>query len=247
MRSIATITPIWNQELFIKPHFDLLTQLDRNIVLMQPGPLPQYKNEHGYSMKKDMSEVLLEMYFPNVEIKPGFYPTTQDFAAGLYNEGLDLLKDFDIVLRLDPDMLWTKKDWNAFIDLIRNTDYDCYKMDFANDSINYYMTGDFDHGLKDAQEFDPLAVDPGKQFTNVLDYPAAKPTVIKIPGWTCHHFRGWQKPKSTPPDWAEKRVSKDYVEKYGNKGKWFECPEEIRMKMQEWMDELREIKEGPEE
>ena len=48
MKKIGSITPIWNQELFIKPHFSMLKDLDRNLVLMQPGPLPQYKNEHAY-------------------------------------------------------------------------------------------------------------------------------------------------------------------------------------------------------
>lgn len=247
MRKIGTLTPIWNQELFIKPHFEMLSTLDRNVVLMQPGPLPQYYNEHGYSRHKDMSEPILEMYFPQVEIFPGQFPTTMDFQAALYNEGLALMEDCDIVLRLDPDMLWTKKDWTAFVDLLRNTDYDCYRMDFANDSVNYYMTGDFNHGLKDAQEFDPLAVDPRKRFTGVLDYPIQNPHLIKLPGWVCHHFRGWQKPKSTPPDWADKHVSKEYVQQFGNKGGWYECPDEIRITMEDWMSELEEIKNGPPE
>jgi hypothetical protein len=242
MRKIGTLTPIWNQELFIKPHFDLLSQLDRNVVLMQSGPLPQYYQEHGYSRKPDMSEALLEMYFPKVEIYPGAYPTNMDFASGLYNEGLAMMEDCDIVLRLDPDMLWTDTDWKAFINLLYSTDFDCYKMDFANDSINYYMTGDFNHGLKDAQEFDSLAVDPKKQFTGVLDYPSVNPTIIKLPDWMCHHFRGWQKPKSTPPDWANK-LPKEYIEKYGDKGEWFQCPEEIKETMMNWMEELQELKE----
>ena len=242
-RKIGTITPIWNQELFIKPHFEMLSQLDRNIVLMQPGPLPQYANEHGYSRRPDLSRSILEMYFPKVEIYDGNFPTTIDFAAELYNEGLSYMDDCDIVLRLDPDMLWTKKDWNAFVDLLRTTDFDCYRMDFAKDSINYYMTGDFDHGLKDAQEMDPLAVDPRNQFTGVLDYTGNKETVIKIPGWTCHHFRGWQKPKSTPPDWYRTKLPDGWVQQYGNNGEWFKCDPEIKNTMEKWMRELEEMKE----
>jgi hypothetical protein len=180
MRKIGSITPLWNQELFIKPHFEMLSSLDRNLVLLQNQPLPSYHNEHGYSIKKDLSEEILHSQFPNVKIVPAMYPPELDFAAGLYNEGLAQMQDMDIVLRLDPDMLFTKRDWDNFIDYIRNTDFDCYKMDFKNDSINYYMTGDFEHGLKDAQEFDPLAVDPKKFFTGVLDYPAVNSTIIKI-------------------------------------------------------------------
>ena len=238
MRKIGSITPLWNQELFIGPHFDMLKDLDRNLVLMQEKPLPSYHNEHGYSVKKDMSEALLKQLFPNVEIVKAMYPPELDFACGLYNEGLAQMQDMDIVLRLDPDMLWTQKDWKAFIELLRTTDADCYRMDFAHDSINYYMTGDYEHGLKDAQEFDPLAVDPKKFFTGVLDYPAVNNHIIKIDGWMCHHFRGWNKPKSTPPDWATTKVSPEYIEQFGDKGGWFKCDPEVRKKMEDWMKEL---------
>lgn len=241
MRKIGSITPLWNQELFIKPHFNMLKDLDRNLVMLQEKPLPSYHNEHGYSIKADLSEKILREQFPNVEIVQAMYPPELDFGAGLYNEGLAQMQDMDIVLRLDPDMLWTEKDWKAFIDLIRNTDFDCYRMDFHNDSINYYMTGDFEHGLKDAQEFDALAVDPKKFFTGVLDYPATNNHIIKIDGWMCHHFRGWNKPKSTPPGW-DSRIEPAYLDQYGDKGKWFKCDPEVRKVMEDWLQELKALK-----
>lgn len=240
MRRIGSITPLWNQELFIKPHFEMLKSLDKNLVLLQPQPLPSYRNEHGYSTKKDLSEDILRKYFPNVEIVPSYYPPELDFGSGLYNEGLVQMQEFDIVLRLDPDMLWNKRDWDAFVDLLRNTDDDCYRMDFAKDSINYYMTGDFEHGLKDAQEFDALAVNPKQSFTGVLDYPSAG-RIIKIDGWMCHHFRGWNKPKSTPADW-DARIEPAYLEQYGNEGQWFKCDPEVRATMEEWLSVLAGLK-----
>src|SRR4051812_24263612 len=145
MRKIGSITPLWNQELFIKPHFNMLKSLDRNLVMLHDRPLPSYKNEHGYSTKKDLSEQILKSQFPNVEIVKAMYPVELDFACGLYNEGLRLMQDCDIVLRLDSDMLFTQKDWDAFIQYIRETDFDCYRMDFEKDSINYYQTGRYDH------------------------------------------------------------------------------------------------------
>ena len=170
------------------------------------------------------------------------YPPELDFGAGLYNEGLRLMQDCDIVLRLDPDMLWTKKDWEAFINLIRTTDFDCYRMDFEKNSINYYMTGDFEHGLKDAKEFDALAVDPKKLFTGILDYPSVNHTLINLPDWMCHHFRGWNKPKSTPSDWHT-RIEKAYVDEFGDKGGWFQCDPEVRRTMEAWLKELAVIKD----
>lgn len=242
-RKIGSITPLWNQELFIKPHFDMLSSLDKNLVLMHDRPLPSYHNEHGYSNKKDLSEYILRKYFPNVEIQKAMYPPELDFGPGLYNEGLVQMLDCDIVLRLDPDMLWTKKNWDEFINLLRTTDNDSYVMDFAKDSVNYYMTGDFEHGLMDAKEFDPLAVNPEKLFKDEIPlyYPATNPMLIKLDNWICHHFRGWNKPKSTPAGWAD-TLSKEYLAEYGNEGGWFECDPEIRKKMEEWLIELVDIK-----
>lgn len=242
MRKIGSITPLWNQELFIKPHFNMLKDLDRNLVLVHDRPLPSYKNEHGYSTRKDLSEQILREQFPHVELVDALYPPELDFMAGLYNEGLRLMQDCDIVLRLDPDMLWNEKDWKAFVNLLRTTNNDCYRMDFANDSINYYMTGDFDHGLKDAQETDPLAVDPHRMFTGVLDYRGTNEAIIKLPGWMCHHFRGWNKPKSTPATWHQ-TVEEVYVKKFGNDGGWFKCDPEVRKNMEEWLQELNKMKQ----
>lgn len=246
MRKVGALTPIWNQELFIKPHYDMLKKagLDRYVVLMQPGPLPQYYKEHGYAKKSDLSKTILEDYFPEIEVYDSNFPSTEEFSCGLYNEGLEMMQDCDIVLRLDPDMFWTEKDFKAFIDYIRSTEYNCYRMDFRKQSINYYMTGDFSHGLKDAQEIDPLAVNPKHFFTGILDYevPIAEQRVMDIPGWMCHHFRGWQKPKSTPHGW-DKTVSQEYVLEFGNKGGWFECPDEVRAPIEDWMSELQDLKE----
>lgn len=239
MRKIGSITPLWNQETFIKPHFDMLSSLDRNLVLLQPAPLPSYHNEHGYAIKKDLSEDILRSQFPNVEIVTSYYPPELDFGAGLYNEGLVQMRDCDIVLRLDPDMLFTEKDWKDFIDYIRNTDYDYYRMDFSKDSINYYMTWDYDHGMKDAKEFDALAVNPNILFTGILDYPSENGVIMDInPDWMCHHFRGWQKPKSVPSYWAE-AVPEHWVKENGG---WLSCPTEIKDKMEKWHKELDTLK-----
>lgn len=239
-RRIGSVTPLWNQELYLKPHFEMLKSLDRNLVLLQKEPLPSYHNEHGYSRKPDASEYILRKYFPNVEIVPSYYPPQMDFGAGLYNEGLAQMQDCDIVLRLDPDMLWNKKDWDAFVNLLRTGDASCYRMDFHNDSINYYETGQYDYGLKDAQEFDALAVDPKQFFTGILDYPVVG-EIIKLPDWMCHHFRGWNKPKSTPQGWHNS-VEQAYIDEFGNNGSWFHCDPEVRKAMEDWQKELAEIK-----
>lgn len=235
MRKIGTVTPIWNQELFLKPHFDLITQLDRNIVLLQSGPMPNYER-HGIGDKPDRSERILREFFPQVEIYDATYPPGRDFGSGLYNEGLERMQDCDIVLRLDVDMIWSPKDFQKMVDYIRDTEYDCYQMNFSADSVNYYMTGDYEHGLKDAQEFDPLGADPRHLYQGLLDYPSNNRVTMDL-GITCHHFRGWNKPISTPPGW-DKQLDSEYFKRYSNNGEWYVCPDDVRKPMEEWQKTL---------
>ena len=145
--------------------------------------------------------------------------------------------DCDIVFRLDPDMIWEDKDFDTIINYIKSTHFDSYRMDFAKDSINYYMTWDYEHGLKDAQEFDPLAVNPKIPFTGILEYTENNTDVMKL-GWTCHHFRGWNKPKSTPARWHLQPNAIEAVKTFGDNGKWFVCPDVIKEKMESWKEKL---------
>ena len=240
-RRIGTITPIWNQEMFIGPHFDMLTQLDRNVVFMQSGPLPNY-DRHGIGDKPDFSEEILRKKYPKVEIFKAKYDPLKDFGCELYNECLKEIHDCDIVFRLDPDMYFLEEDWKKLLDYINSSDFDCYRMDFHNDSINYYMSWDYEHGLKDAQEFDPLAVNPKIEFQNVLDYPDDNYTIIRIPGWTCYHLRGWNKPKSTPAGWHHRAENINLPIDFGDElGMWFKVPMEIKNKLEAWHVELERI------
>lgn len=226
MRKIGVLEPIWNQEPFIIPHFKMLESygVDRIVTLIGGRPLPQYYTEHGYSLIPDKSEKLLKKHFPKIEIHPSTY--TGEFGAPLYNEGLPLMQDCDIVLILDTDMLFTPTDWKKMIEFIRDTNYDCYRLNYSKNSINYYM--DFDHGLKDAKELDPRAINPKNNLEWVLEYPYGLHYLMEWENWICHHFRGWNKPKTITKDWPNSNYAKQAFDQYANKGDWFHCPQEIR-------------------
>lgn len=250
MRKIASVTPIWNQAMWIKPHFEMLSKLDHNLVIMHHEPLPSYRKEHGYSRKPDLSEQILQKYFPKVKIVESNFSPADDFGAELYNEGLRQLEDYDIVFRLDPDMFFSKENWEKMIDYIGNTNFDAYRMDFANDSINYYMTESFDHGLKDAKENDILALNPKKLFKvieddntiQVLGWPYDNDTFFKWDNFMCHHMRGWNKPKSTPnPRWLEYDSTFWALKNYGNNGDWYRCPQEIKEPLELWLKQLKNL------
>lgn len=263
MRIIGSLTPVWNQEMWILPHFKMLSELNKNVVLLQERPLPNYFKEHGYSAKPDLSEHLLQKHFPEVEIYPSRFEEGREFGADLYNDGLEYVQDCDIVFRLDPDMFFTDEVWKTLITHIQESEYNCYHMKFDTDSINYYMTGDFEHGLKDAQEVDALAWNPKRKLRYLewadpnmpgivqhadLACPWDKHHFIDFPGFMCHHFRGWNKPKSTPnPAWGLRPETFELVEAYGNSGEFYLTPLEIENKVSDSLRVLKLIKDQKEQ
>lgn len=240
-RKIGSITCNWNGENLIIPHLKMLRSggIDKSIVLQGTAPWDDYKKEHGISSKPDRSEQLIREKFPEIKI----YSACQNkYDAKLYNQGFDILSDCDIVLRLDSDMFFTKKDWEIFLIFINSTEFDSYRMNFKRDSINYYMSWDYDHGLRDALEFDPLAVNPKHKLQNLVDYPMENCIIMKFSDWACHHLRGWNKPKSCPSDWHLRPKNRILPLKHGDGyGRWFKLPKEIKDGLENWHKELEGV------
>lgn len=225
-KRIASITSYWNEKKFLIPHFKMISSLDKNIILKATIPWKGYAKEFNYPTISEPIDSF-KRYFPKVEI----YETEHEFGAELYNQGLEILKDYDIVFRLDTDMFFTKRDWKKLIDFIQGSDYECYKLNFKKHSINYYY--DFDHGVMDALEVDPLAVSPKKRYSGLLDYDS-KGITIDWEDFILHHFKGW-KGYGAKKEWIDGKIpspsnsySFNLVKESGNNGKWFKCPQEIR-------------------
>jgi len=225
-RRVASVTFIYNHEPFIIPHFTMLSNLDHNFAFVGDKPLQGYDSEHGTSAVKDRSEELIREKFPHVEIVHHSYDGV--FCSELYNAVSHIFENYDIVLRLDPDMFFTDSDWSRLINFIREGNQDSYYVNYPKCSINYYM--DFDHGLQDAMECDLIGYDPKKKLTGILDYPSEKPYVINWNNFMIHHFRGWNKPKSVTPNWPNEDYGRMAFFNYSNDGDWFHCPQEIRDK-----------------
>lgn len=211
-RVIGTVTPNWNTERFIVPHMKMITKYtDHNVVLQGTAPWPNHQKEHGIKSVPDKSESLIRKYFPSVEIHTA---VINDFKAELYNQGLTLLKDCDIVLKFDTDMFLTEKDWSRLIKFIRSTGYDCYKLVWNKCVVEYAY--DLDHGIKNKSDYEPIAVSPKTMFHNYVDYTASDPIDIDWEDFTVHHLRGW-KGKANSLDWINKQSVK-----------WLVAPTEIK-------------------
>lgn len=231
MNRIASITPIWNQELFIGPHFSMLSDLDANFVSFQTGPLAAYHQEHGIGLEPDRSERLIRELFPKVQICPSF-STPQFFGSELFNPFIPFAKDYDLLLKLDADMIFTKSEWDKLLKILRTTDSDCVRINYKDNSLNYYY--DLDHGLADAlEENEIIAFNPKRPLTPTLAYEADKEIVVN--GVFFHHLRGWNKPKSTHRKRLTEMELDGTVEKYGG---WRSAPPEVRQIVNNWLKQL---------
>lgn len=235
MKKIGAIILNWNGEKFIVPHLRMLTQggVDEFVMIQGTAPWSDYEKEYHLSSKPDNSEALVKDLFPQVKIIPA---VENKFSSVLYNQGLEALQDCDLVLRLDYDMFLTKEDWKTFMDILHddNFQYENVRLDFSRNTINYY--GDFYHGVRNAKEFDPIAVSPATKFSGLLDYPDDDMTILsEVNGhfFTIHHFRGW-KGFGVDPLWLDNMkpnhhgVFADELLEFNPDKQWIAAPLEIQ-------------------
>lgn len=232
MRSLGAIIPVWNEERFIRSHIKMLEPfVDEIIIILGNRPLNPYKKEHNYSDIPDRSREIVQNEFSQHALYD--YETNDEnpamMFANIWNFGRTKINT-DIVFKLDCDMFFTREDLKKFTDFARQSYEKQIALDWSRDSINYYM--DLDHGLKDQVETDPLIFDPKFEMGALLSYQHKK--YIADLGITLHHLRGFNKPLVTK-EWIEGKkpfpsglYSTSLVERYGNNGKWYVAPEEIK-------------------
>lgn len=189
---LASVTVVWNDEKFIRPHFKMISPLDENIVLVGNKPFDDYFANGLVDSHPDRSISILENEFPHVKI---FKHDFRFFCGDLFNLGLEIAKELgcDAIMKLDPDMLLENKDWDNLMNQIKQDNWDTLLLDYKNSTIAYKK--DLYHGHL-ANIF-PVGLDPHVVRTNqnfIQDGVKIKATgrqkVLK--DIMVHHFTGWK-------------------------------------------------------
>lgn len=225
-RKIAAITPSFNQAHLLLPHLEWLSKWVDKIIVVQGDVWKNPVAEH--LVEPDNSLELLQEHFPEIEVMKD---RTSDFCGDLYNQALEKLEDYDVATRFDTDMFMTEKDSERFFNFLRTSDYDYYPLDFSRCSVNYYL--DLKHGLKDALEFDPLAISTQKRFEALLGV-TGKEYLIDWPDFILHHLKHVGKKKEPTLEFLNSPKAQEWVEKYTPQGKWLELPEELTNLYNKW-------------
>jgi hypothetical protein len=232
MRSVASFMLNWNCERFIVPHIEMLKpHTDKIIMIQATRPWRNYRDEHKISTTPDNSEQIVRERYPEIEIYH-YEPEDEDltmFHSNSCNFGLSKLEDYDLVTKFDIDYFFTQEDLKKMFDYMRNSNWNSYALDWAYQSINYHK--DFDHGLIDQVEKDPLVVNPKYKFGPLLSYPFR--TKIFEQEIMLHHMRNWK--NWVTDEWLENKIpcyqgrwSSDRVKQFTPNNEWLKAPEEIR-------------------
>jgi len=230
MRKVGTVTCNWNGGKFLVPHLQMLRAAgaDRSIVLQGTAPWPNSIAEYPEigAVHDGSSERARAAGF---EIHTA---RVNDFTCDLYNHGLEILSDCDVVFRLDVDMFMLPEQCKLLLDFARNTTYDCYRLDYAKCTISHCR--DFDHGVRSGREMDPIAVVSRERYMGILDFYSDKTYLISWDGFDIHHYRAWKGTESTQ-DWIDGRTktragisAPRLVSVYGENGQWLRTPDLIR-------------------
>lgn len=211
---IATITPIYNAEFFLRHFLKQISVFDENIILMGRKPFRDYLNAGFVKEERDNTlEILKE--FPKVKV---YFHDFEYYCGGLFNMGMKIAEDLgcDIVYKAEPDMFMTEKDLNLFINNIKTLDYSVLLLYMKKCTTVYY---DFEHGVSQSLwevGNDPFVVKAGKRFVE-------NGTQIRIEGdsklidwddFMVHHLSGF-------------KIKRDGVEERKGFTGWTKCPEEI--------------------
>lgn len=232
MRKIASIILNWNMERFLVPHIEMLKpHVDKIIFIQCTRPFEPYRIEHNYSVIPDNSENIVREKYPEIEIFT-YEPEDKNPAmmfSNAWNFGMSKLTDYDLVTKFDVDQFFTQEDLKTFIDYAKESFYNNYGLDWSKQSINYHQ--DFDHGVQNEVERDPLIINPNFEFGPLLQYPF--PIKIVDKPIMMHHFRSFK--EWVTPEWIEFKVpsrygvyAKDLVERYTPNNEWIKTPEEIK-------------------
>lgn len=228
MNKIASIVLLWNMERFIVPHLNMLQSgVDKILIINPDRPFRHYQEEHHYSSQRDKSLELVAKYHPNIEIVDYKVDDTNltDCFPKAYNFGHKLLQDYDLVTRLDVDMFFTESDWFEFIEFLRQTDAKNIVLDWSTNSINYHFTDQYEWGLMNQREQDPLAVSPLHMYGPLYEYP--KPIHYWETDAILHHFRSWKTHKRSEIIAFENGVHW-MIENHRD---WVEAPQELQDKL----------------
>lgn len=232
MRKVASIILNWNMERFLVPHIEMLKpNVDKIIFIQCTRPFEPYRIEHNYSITPDNSEKIVREKYPDIEVFV-YEPEDSDpsmMFANAWNFGMSKLQDYDLVTKFDVDQFFTQEDLKTFLDYSRKYLYNNYGLEWIKQSVNYYY--DFDHGVMDQVEIDPLIINPKFQFGTLLNYPY--PIKIVDKPIIMHHFRQFK--DWVTPDWLNFQTTSRYginaadlVLNHTPNNEWLKCPEEIK-------------------
>jgi hypothetical protein len=231
-KKIASIILNWNMERFLVPHIEMLKPHTDKIIFIQcTRPFEPYRIEHNYSTTPDNSEEIVRKRYPEIEIFH-YEPEDQDPAkmfSNAWNFGMSKLENYDLVTKFDVDQFFTQEDLKTMFSAMQSSSYKNYGLNWARQSTNYHY--DFDHGIRNEVEKDPLIIDPKYKFGPLLWYPFD----IKIfdEDIMMHHLRSFK--EWVTKDWIDFKTpsvygdyAKDFVAKYTPNNEWIKAPEEIK-------------------
>lgn len=215
---IASITPIYNCENFLRPFFKQLSVFDENIVLLGNEPFADHVAAGFVSKERDNSEIILRTEFPRVKI---YNHDFKYYDGGLFNFAIDKAKELncDVIIKLDPDMFFEKKSLDILLDKVKTTSYSTLLLDMRYKTMVYEE--DLDHGVPQSLwnvGNEPFIVKTNEKF--IVDGTNIKTTgdqsLIDWDGFVIHHLSGF------------KRHDVSKIEKMSEFPGWKSAPLEIK-------------------
>lgn len=223
---VGAAVPVYNRERFIGPYLEMLLDFGvKPVVTLGDRAWVDFQSSENVP---DRTELILEKYFPQVEIIRGTFSHHRDSI----NTALTKLGDTDLRLVNDCDMFITRNDWEEFLKFVNdNHTYEVYSTNFEKMIIEYYY--DWRYGKAALPGGDPpiVAMKRMVEFRHMTRTTCDNEIVWDVEGPKWHHMRFCQKGRQ------DRRCN----EPTGDLHDYKQAPVEVVDRLVKWENILKEL------
>lgn len=180
--------PVYNRDWYLGPFLDQLLIKNVKCIVSLANNFYSHEGKEEDDIP-DKSKLLLQKYFPQVEILEGTYSHHRDSMNAGLNAGK--FKDCDVVIVTDCDMYMTSNDWDKFFTWVSDNypKYDVFSIDFENMIKEYYYDYNYGKAARRGGDYPIMAIQSSQTMKHMTESTSPNEIVWKDNSVTVHHLR----------------------------------------------------------
>ncbi len=228
MKIVAAV-PVRNRENFIGAYLDMLYDFGVEPIVSF-GVKSWVNHASDESELPDLTEDILDKYFPNTKIVKGIFSHHRDSI----NACLRIAGGYDLMLVNDCDMFITRSDWEEFLRFVNENweDYHVYSSNFQKMFIEYSYDYRFGKAAAGGGDYPIIGMKKEVEFRHMTKTSSDDEIVWDVEGPKFHHMR-----------FCKKNREDRRCEVPNNITDYSPAPQEIIDRLTKWEEIINKLKQ----